>query len=118
MVRFGRYLRPPTLSRPRYPRGPRKRETMRDEQGFRKFAAERVGALRRQALLLTGSAAEAAALTDDALADTARRWDSLPPGGAEEHARRALAIGTVRRRAARTRRRGVVGLVAPAAAEP
>ncbi|HEX6756316.1 MAG TPA: sigma factor-like helix-turn-helix DNA-binding protein, partial [Mycobacteriales bacterium] len=89
----------------------RNRETMRDEQGFRTFAAERAGELRRQALLLTGSPADAVTLTEGALADTARRWHGLAPGAAEEHARRALATGAVRRNA---RRRGLLALL-PAA---
>ena len=60
---------------------------MRDEQGFRTFAAEQGAELRRQAYLLTGSAAGAAEHASDALAATSRHWDALPPDRRVEHVR-------------------------------
>ncbi len=71
---------------------------MRDEPGFREFTSARSGALRRQALLLTGEPGRAAELAERALADTARRWDRLAgPEAADEHARTVLARAAVRR---------------------
>ena len=72
---------------------------MRDQQGFTDFASARAGDLRRQAYLLTGSPERAVRLADKALAETGRRWDRL--GGAvaaEEHARRVVAVGSLRGR--------------------
>jgi DNA-directed RNA polymerase specialized sigma24 family protein len=74
---------------------------MRDEQGFAEFAAERGGALRRQALLLTGEPERAAQLADQALTDVSRRWRRYAAAGgaaaAEAHVRRLLATGAARR---------------------
>jgi DNA-directed RNA polymerase specialized sigma24 family protein len=74
---------------------------MRDKQGFAEFAAACAGAVRRQALLLTGQPERAARLAERALADTARHWERLVasggPAAAEEHARRRLATSTLRR---------------------
>ena len=73
-----------------------------DEGRLRAFLSARAGELRRTAYLLTGDAATARALLEDALAQLAARWDEVDHDGDPEsfvlHAMAArLAGGRLRR---------------------
>lgn len=68
------------------------------EQDFGRWVAARGGALQRFAYLVTGNAADAPDLVQDALAHALPRWERLAAAGtAEAYVRRSIVNGSVSR---------------------